>query len=71
MTDEQEQNSSYRRRPRYFYGRIYPGIWLIVIGLIFLANNFGYFDGRAWGKLWPLFLIVPGVFMLLRPRRDQ
>jgi hypothetical protein len=62
-------NDPYRQKSRYFYGRAYPGVFLIVVGVIFLLNNYGFIQGEAWGKLWPIFIILPGIFMLLRPRR--
>jgi hypothetical protein len=70
MNDEQENKDSYRKRNRFYYGRVYPGIWLIIIGVFFLLSNFGYLNGEVWGKLWPLFIIIPGVFMVLRSRQD-
>ncbi|MGH7249380.1 MAG: LiaI-LiaF-like domain-containing protein [Minisyncoccia bacterium] len=48
---------------------MFPGIYLLLVGVLFLLNNFGYFQGEAWGKLWPLFLIIPALFMIFRPRR--
>lgn len=69
MDENKEKEESYKRKNRVFYGGIYPGIWLIVVGAFFLLNNFGYFNGDAWGKLWPIFIILPGLFLLLRPRR--
>jgi hypothetical protein len=71
MNDEQENKDSYQKKNRYYYSRVYPAVWLIVIGFFFLLNNFGYLSGDVWGKLWPLFIIIPGVFMLLRPRRGD
>jgi hypothetical protein len=67
--NQNSQDADYRRRNRHYYGRVYPGIWLLLVGLIFLLSNFGFFHGNTWGKLWPLFIIIPGLFMLLRPRR--
>ena len=72
QTNKVSSNSdSYGQKNRYFYSRVYPGIFLIVIGVIFLLNNYGFIQGEAWGKLWPIFIILPGIFMLLRPRRHQ
>lgn len=68
--DETNQNQdSYRQRNYHFYGRVFPGVWLILIGVIFILSNFGFLHGDVWGKLWPVFIIIPGIFMLLRPRR--
>ena len=69
MNEDKENKDSYRERNRHYYGRMYPGAWLIIVGVIFLLNNFGYLQGEAWGKLWPLFIIITGLFMLLRSRR--
>ena len=62
-------NQDYKQKSRHFYGSIYPGVFLIVVGGIFLLNNYGFIQGEAWAKLWPIFIILPGIFMLLRPRR--
>ena len=43
---------------------ILPGVILIVLGVVFLLNNYGYTEIDI-GKLWPLFLIIPGIFMIL------
>ena len=64
-------NDSNRQRNYHFYGRIYSGVVTIVVGIIFLLNNFGFIHWNAWGKLWPLFVIIAGIFMLLRPRRNR
>lgn len=43
-------------------------ILLILIGLIFLLNNFGVLSWSVWGiiwKVWPLFLILVGLEMLV------
>ncbi|MCB9436418.1 MAG: hypothetical protein H6673_05410 [Anaerolineales bacterium] len=39
-------------------GQAFSGVMAILVGLIF------FFDWD-WGKVWPLFLIVPGLGMLL------
>lgn len=43
--------------------KLLPGVVLVILGMIFLMNNYGvmYID---IGKLWPLFLIIPGILML-------
>jgi len=43
--------------------KIIPGIILITLGLIFLLNNYG-FANIDIGRLWPLFLIIPGIVMI-------
>ena len=47
------------------------GIILIVIGCLFLANNFGLIE---WGWLrqwWPLILIAVGIWSILDRRPDD
>ncbi|QJD97475.1 hypothetical protein HH214_17140 [Mucilaginibacter robiniae] len=47
--------------------RIYSGIILVAIGAAFLLNNFGYINFH-WSNLihlWPVFLIIGGVNLLL------
>jgi hypothetical protein len=53
----------------YYYGQVYPAVWLLLVGGIFLLNNFGVVRWNAWGKLWPLFIIVSALLILFRPRR--
>jgi hypothetical protein len=70
MTTQPEDSSTRSRRRGYgLYGPVYGGVWVVVFGVLFLLNNFGYFRGDAWGKLWPLFIIIPGIFMILRGLR--
>ena len=64
-----EENKDYKRRKPYFYGTVYAGVYVLVVGIIFLLNSFGYLEGDAWGKLWPLFIILPGLFMIFQARR--
>jgi hypothetical protein len=47
--------------------RMIPGVILVVIGAMFLLFNFGYinFHWENFAILWPLFIIVPGVLLLL------
>ncbi|HCC84448.1 MAG TPA: hypothetical protein DEP87_02095 [Candidatus Pacebacteria bacterium] len=43
---------------------------LITMGLIFLAQNMGYFPAQFW-NLWPLILIVVGLGGLLTSDREE
>ena len=42
------------------------GLFLIVLGVAFLANNAGLIPRINWGLAWPLFLVMAGVFLLAR-----
>jgi len=50
--------------------KLLQGIVLITIGAIFLLNNYGFTDFDI-GKLWPLFLVIPGTFMVFRSEKDH
>jgi hypothetical protein len=50
------------------------GLIILVIGFIFLLDNFGVLAGNAIFRWWPLLLIVAGVSKLLAPslsRKEQ
>jgi uncharacterized membrane protein len=52
--------------------KLYSGIVLVLIGIAFLLNNFGYIDFH-WSnlfRLWPVFLVIAGVNMLLSGYRE-
>jgi hypothetical protein len=40
-----------------------PGLFLLTLGIIFLLGNYGLVSFDI-GKLWPIFLIIPGATML-------
>jgi hypothetical protein len=44
------------------WGAMFPGLFLILLGIGFLLNNYGIIAFNI-GKLWPIFLIIPGFFM--------
>ena len=56
--------TKHKRRRSYF-----GPIFLITIGLVFLAQNLGFIPGEGWEtilKLWPVLLIVAGLDDLIR-----
>lgn len=42
------------------------GIFLLVLGTIFLLSNFGYLHWFNFARLWPLFLIALGFLIIAR-----
>ena len=40
------------------------GIILLIVGILFLTNNFGFFYGFSFHLFWPLILILLGIFLL-------
>jgi uncharacterized integral membrane protein len=47
----------------------FAGIVLIVLGLLFLAQNFGLLELKPYWKFWPAILIVIGLYMMIGRRR--
>ena len=52
--------------------RLVPGMILVIIGAIFLLYNFGYLDfhWQNFAFLWPLFIVMAGVNLLLAHNRS-
>jgi len=47
------------------------GIILVFAGALLLANNFGLMQWGWLHKWWPLFLVLLGVWSILRPGRAE
>ncbi len=47
-------------------GRVIAGAILIGVGLVFLADRLSWFYWLDFGRLWPIVLIVIGVWMIAR-----
>ena len=47
----------------------FTAIFLVALGLFFLAMNFGYIENYSWGELWPVFIILIGVSKLFDARK--
>lgn len=45
--------------------RIFWGIVFVLAGAIILLANFGLLPADAWGVLWPLFIVLLGIKLLL------
>ena len=52
-------------------GHIGPGLVLLVLGAVFLLNNLGVFDFRAFREYWPVILIAVGAVQAAFPRRGM
>ena len=51
------------------FGKFF-GIFLLVVGIIFLLGNFSVFWWLRWHYLWPVILIVIGLLIIFRGRRN-
>ena len=56
-----EADEQHRRRQVEIVGLI-----LVLVGILFLASNFGLFSWWRWDVLWPMVLIRGGVFLIIR-----
>ena len=50
--------------------RLFIGLLLLFCGVIFLLNNFGFVSLYSIKKLWPLAIIVFGLFLLVRGQNE-
>lgn len=50
--------------------RFWGGMVLIVLGILFLLQTFSIFSFLRFGRIWPLILIIIGIFLLERRRHD-
>ena len=54
------------RRRNLFWGGV-----LILLGVLFMLDNFNLLAVNIWGLFWPLLIIWVGLQMLFRPRRTS
>lgn len=40
------------------------GIFLVVVGLVFLGQNLGFISAGVWDILWPVLIVALGVSLL-------
>ena len=43
---------------------------LLVIGVVWLLNALGILQGQVWDIIWPAFLIVFALSMLIKNKKD-
>lgn len=56
---------------RMNFWRAFWGIVLVLVGLFYLLDNFGFIDFSLWwifAKLWPVILIIVGLVILITRR---
>ncbi len=42
------------------------GVTLIVVGVVFLLDNVGFLSHEAWDVIWPMVIVVIGIFVLFK-----
>ncbi|MBI4294743.1 MAG: PspC domain-containing protein [Chloroflexi bacterium] len=66
-----EPKEGEKQPPTVDRGRYIAGIVLVLVGLLVLLSNFHLLWWFAWGKLWPLILVVIGLAIIAsRARRS-
>jgi len=65
LTEKGRNMSSHSHHDRFLWGII-----LIVIGVLFLLDNFGYSIGGI-EKWWPVILVLVGVRLIFRPSKSK
>lgn len=64
-----EVHHHYDNRERFSLGKLFLGIILIVVGVVFIGQNYGLFNvdlNLSWRLLWPVFIIFLGLSMIGR-----
>jgi len=56
---------------RFMDPRIVVALCLILVGVLMLLDRFGGELGFSPWDLWPLFLVIPGLYQLLQPRETR
>lgn len=42
------------------------GVTLVVVGVIFMLDNFGFLSHQAWDIIWPMLIIIIGIYLILK-----
>ncbi len=67
-TEESQENSHKGKR----HGRhhTYVGVFIVIIGCLFLLDNFGYLPHDMWSKYWPIVIIILGLMRIFRSHKE-
>lgn len=61
-----ENDSTEKPSSKFWNSKALSGLWIVFVGIFFLLANSGYISGEVLSKLWPLLIIIPGLFHLYR-----
>jgi uncharacterized membrane protein HdeD (DUF308 family) len=65
----EEENSWTKGQKRGNDSSLITGVIMITLGVLFLVDR--YFPEIDFGDLWPFILIVVGILIIVRGRKDQ
>ena len=43
---------------------MFVGVFLVLLGLLFILDNLNYISGELWSYIWPLIIICIGLSMI-------
>lgn len=49
---------------------MFLGLLVLAAGIVFLMQNLGYISGSVWNILWPSFVIIAGLVMIMRQKNN-
>jgi len=55
------------RTSQHVSAKLLVGIFIVILGVLFLADNHGYLDADDYLRYWPVILLVVGVVNVVRP----
>jgi len=55
------------RTKQHLSAKLLVGMFIVAVGLLFLADNLGYLDSDEYLHYWPVILLVVGVVNVLQP----
>lgn len=47
------------------------GLFLVVLGVLLLLKEVGIITGGFWGYVWPILLILFGLSLMSRDKKDE
>ena len=50
----------------FMHRNIFPGLAILIIGVVFLLENLGIITSSVWDIIWPSLIIALGLGMLLK-----
>jgi len=64
-----EINDTEKPSSKFWNSKALSGLWIVCVGIFFFLSNSGYISGEVLSKLWPLLIIIPGLFHILRSNK--
>ncbi len=68
IVEEKTTKKAERNNLKLSDGRAFWGLLLILLGILFLLQN--YFDIDAWAIFWPIILVFVGLFLILKSTKS-